>query len=99
MKGGKDMKKTYKFYFTDQVYALKESEQDVFTIPKDTLEFDGNVFYHKIFKEFSLEQVIEVKNQMSEEEMNSDKFASYIFEMLKEMISDIVTKIEEEKVL
>ena len=49
MKGGKDMKKIYKFYFNEQSYILKENEEDRFVIPRDTLEFNGNEFYQNLF--------------------------------------------------
>lgn len=97
MKGGKDMKKIYKFYFNEQRYALKENEEDKFIIPKDTLEFNGNQFYQNIFKEYLLEDEIEIENIMSDEDMEKDKFAKYIFNMIQTMINDIMKKISEEK--
>ncbi len=91
------MKKIYKFYFNEQRYALKENEEDKFIIPKDTLEFNGNQFYQNIFKEYLLEDEIEIENIMSDEDMEKDKFAKYIFNMIQTMINDIMKKISEEK--
>lgn len=91
------MKKIYKFYFNEQSYILKENEEDRFVIPRDTLEFNGNEFYQNLFKEYSFEDKIEIENMMNEKEIEKDKFAKYILEMLQTMIDDIIKKIDEEK--
>lgn len=91
------MKKIYKFYFNEQSYILKENEEDRFVIPMDTLEFNGNEFYQNLFKEYSFEDKIEIENMMNEKEIEKDKFAKYILEMLQTMIDDIIKKINEEK--
>ncbi len=91
------MKKIYKFYFNEQSYILKENEEDRFVIPRDTLEFNGNEFYQNLFKEYSFEDKIEIENMMNEKEIEKDKFAKYILEMLQTMIDDIIKKINEEK--
>ena len=91
------MKKIYKFYFNEQSYILKENEEDRFVIPRDTLEFNGNEFYQNLFKEYSFEDKIEIDNMMNEKEIEKDKFAKYILEMLQTMIDDIIKKINEEK--
>ena len=91
------MKKIYKFYFNEQSYILKENEEDRFVIPRDTLEFNGNEFYQNLFKEYSFEDKIEIENMMNEKEIEKDKFAKYILEMLQTMIDDIIKKITEEK--
>lgn len=91
------MKKIYKFYFNEQSYILKENEEDRFVIPRDTLEFNGNEFYQNLFKEYSFEDKIEIENMMYEKEIEKDKFAKYILEMLQTMIDDIIKKINEEK--
>ena len=88
------MKKIYKFYFNEQSYILKENEEDRFVIP---LEFNGNEFYQNLFKEYSFEDKIEIENMMNEKEIEKDKFAKYILEMLQTMIDDIIKKINEEK--
>ena len=90
------MKKIYKFYFNEQSYILKENEEDRFVIPRDTLEFNGNEFYQNLFKEYSFEDKIEIENMMNEKEIEKDKFAKYILEMLQTMIDDIIKKINEE---
>lgn len=91
------MKKIYKFYFNDKSYNLKENEEDKFIIQMDTLEFNGNQFYQNLFKEYSIEDEIEIENIMKNEEMEKDKFAKYILEMLKTMVKEISKKIDEEK--
>lgn len=91
------MKKIYKFYFNEQSYILKENEEDRFVISRDTLEFNGNEFYQNLFKEYSFEDKIEIENMMNEKEIEKDKFAKYILEMLQTMIDDIIKKINEEK--
>ena len=91
------MKKIYKFYFNEQSYILKENEEDRFVIPRDTLEFNGNEFYQNLFKEYSFEDKIEIENMMNEKEIEKDKFAKYILEMLQTIIDDIIKKINEEK--
>ena len=90
------MKKIYKFYFNEQSYILKENEEERFVIPRDTLEFNGNEFYQNLFKEYSFEDKIEIENMMNEKEIEKDKFAKYILEMLQTMIDDIIKKINEE---
>ncbi len=97
MKGGKDMKKIYKYYFDDKTYKLKLNNVDKFIISNDTLEFNGNQFYENIFKEYSEDDDIVIENEMTEEEMKSNKFAQPILDMIKEMIDAIVKKISEEK--
>ena len=97
MKGGKDMKKIYKFYFNEQSYILKEYVVFPRWRPRDTLEFNGNEFYQNLFKEYSFEDKIEIENMMNEKEIEKDKFAKYILEMLQTMIDDIIKKIDEEK--
>ena len=91
------MKKIYKFYFNEQSYILKENEEDRFVIPRDTLEFNGTEFYQNLLKEYSFEDKIEIENMMNEKEIEKDKFAKYILEMLQTMIDDIIKKINEEK--
>lgn len=93
------MKKIFEFYFDEQSYILKENkkEESKFIISKDTLEFNGDQFYQNIFKDYSYEDGIEIKNKMKDEDMEKDKFARYILDMLKEMISNIEKKIDEEK--
>ncbi len=91
------MKRIYKFCFNEQSYILKENEEDRFVIPRDTLEFNGNEFYQNLFKEYSFEDKIEIENMMNEKEVEKDKFAKYILEMLQTMIDDIIKKINEEK--
>lgn len=93
------MKKIFEFYFDEQSYILRESkdEENKFIIPKDTLEFNGNQFYQNIFKEYSDGDEIEIKNIMNTEDIEKDKFAGYILDMIKEMISGILKKINEEK--
>ena len=93
------MKKIFEFYFDEQTYILKENKKEgsKFIISKDTLEFNGNQFYQNIFKDYSYEDEIEIKNKMKDEDMEKDKFARYILDMLKEMISNIEKKIDEEK--
>ena len=97
MKGGKDMKKIYKYYFDDKSYKLKLEDVDKFIILKETLEFNGNQFYENIFKDYSEDYEIVIKNEMTEDDMKSDKFAQPILDMIKEMIYTIVKKISEEK--
>ena len=43
------------------------------------------------------EDKIEIENMMNEKEIEKDKFAKYILEMLQTMIDDIIKKIDEEK--
>lgn len=95
MKGGKDMKKIYKYYFDDNSYKLKLDGVDKFIILKETLEFNGNQFYENIFKDYS--EDFEIENEMTEEDMKADKFAQPILDMIKEMKDAIVKKISEEK--
>lgn len=89
------MEKVYKFYFNEKSYNLKEDEKDIFCIPRDTLEFNGNEFYQNIYKDFVIGDNIKFVNNMEENDMKSDLFAKYIFEMLQTMIKDIEKKIEE----
>lgn len=91
------MKKMFKYSFDDSSYKLKFNNEEKFVINKDTLEFNGNQFYENIFKEYTDGDEIEIENEMTIEEMKSDKFAQPILDIINEMIDSIIKKISEEK--
>ena len=98
MKGGKDMEKVYRFYFNEKSYNLKEDEKDIFCIPADTLEFNGNEFYQNIYKDFVIGDNIKIVNNMEENDMKKDHFAQYIFEMLQTMTNEIEKRLKEKNI-
>ena len=89
------MQKIYKFYSDNSGYTLKENDENMFFIPRETLEFNGNDFYKTVFKEYKNNDDIQVENMMSEEEQKEDKFGMYIFSMIETMIAEIIQKINE----
>ena len=94
MKGGKDMKKTYKFECDENSYIINYKNAEVFRINKDNLKVDGTKFYETFFKEYSVEDIIEVKKGKSIK--SSDKLANPIYDTIDELIKDIIDKIKKE---
>lgn len=89
------MKKIYNFSFDEKSYKIKIEGNEILTIPRDSLEFDGEELYNNIFKDFSGEE-IEINNEMSKEKMKSDIFAEPILDIIKEIIKSVIEKIKVE---
>ena len=53
MRGGRDMKKIYKFEESDEAYVILLDREEVYTINKDNLKVDGTKFYETFFTEYS----------------------------------------------
>lgn len=95
MKGGRDMKKTYKFEEQKEKYGIVDDKKEIFIINKDNLKIDGNKFYEAFFDNYSIGDVIEL--QKGESVNDEDKLSIATFDTLNKLINDIVEKIEEQK--
>ena len=95
MKGGRDMKKIYKFEEQKEKYVIMDDKDKVFIINKDNLKIDGNKFYEAFFYNYSIGDAIEL--QKGESVNNEDKLSIATYDTLNQLINDIVRKIEEQK--
>lgn len=95
MKGGRDMKKIYKFEEQKEKYVIMDDKDKVFIINKDNLKIDGNKFYEAFFDNYSIGDAIEL--QKGESVNNEDKLSIATYDTLNQLINDIVRKIEEQK--
>ena len=95
MKGGRDMKKIYKFEEQKEKYMIVDDKDEIFIINKDNLKIDGNKFYEAFFDNHSIGDVIEL--QKGESVNDEDKLSIATFDTLNKLINDIVEKIEEQK--
>lgn len=78
------MKRQIEFKFQDDRYFLEEDSEDVFSIKTSDLKFNSIAFYNGVYKDKI--PAIELVNSL-----NNDTFkkGAYIFEWLKEIISEI----------
>ena len=94
MKGGRDMKKIYKFEEEKQKYMIMDDKDEIFIINKDNLKIDGNKFYEVFFDDYSIGDVIELQKGKSVND--KEKLSIATFNTLNKLINDIVEKIEEQ---
>lgn len=95
MKGGRDMKKIYKFEEQKEKYVIINDKDEVFIINKDNLKIDGNKFYEAFFDNYSIGDVIELQKGKSVND--EDKLSIATYDTLNKLINDIIRKIEEQK--
>ena len=95
MKGGRDMKKIYKFEEQKEKYVIMNDKDEVFIINKDNLKIDGNKFYEAFFDNNSIGDVIELQKEKSVND--EDKLSIATYDTLNKLINDIIRKIEEQK--
>lgn len=95
MKGGKDMKKIYKFEENSESYVVFIDEIEVYTINKDNLKVDGTKFYETFFSGYSLGDIIELKKGDSLD--ISNKLSNAVYDTMNKLIMEIREKIEEQK--
>lgn len=95
MKGGRDMKKTYKFEEQKEKYMIVDDKDEIFIINKDNLKIDGNKFYEAFFDNYSIGDGIEL--QKGENVNDEDKLSIATFNTLNKLINDIAQKIQEQK--
>lgn len=95
MKGGRDMKKIYKFEEQKEKYVIMNDKDEVFMINKDNLKIDGNKFYEAFFDNYSIGDVIELQKGKSVND--EDKLSIATYDTLNKLINDIIRKIEEQK--
>ena len=95
MKGGKDMKKIFKFEEQEDKYVIMNDKDEIFTINKDNLKIDGNKFYEAFFDNHAIGDTIEVQKGKSVNNENKLSIATY--DTLNNLINDIIIKIEEQK--
>lgn len=95
MKGGKDMKRTYKFEEDDQAYRIYLDEIEKYAINKDNLKVDGTKFYETFFYEYSIGDSIEI---IKGETVNSNnKLSLAVFDTIDKLIQEISQKINEQE--
>lgn len=94
MKGGKDMKKIFKFEELKEKYAIMDDKKEIFTINKDNLKIDGNNFYEAFFDNYAIGDAIEL--QKGESVDNEDKLSNATYDTLNNVIKDVKKKIEEQ---
>lgn len=95
MKGGRDMKKIYKFEEQKEKYVIMNDKDEVFIINKENLKIDGNKFYEAFFDSYSIGDVIELQKGKSVND--EDKLSIATYGTLNKLINDIIRKIEEQK--
>lgn len=95
MKGGRDMKKIYKFEEQKEKYVIMNDKDEAFIINKDNLKIDGNKFYEAFFDNYSIGDVIELQKGKSVND--EDKLSIATYDTLNKLINDIIRKIEEQK--
>lgn len=95
MKGGKDMKKIYKFEEQKEKYVILYESNEIFEIYKDTLKIDGNKFYDAFFESYSNGDIIELEKGSSIIEEN--KLSNAIYNTVNNLFNEIVQKINEQK--
>lgn len=89
------MKKTYKLDVNTKEYIVLDGEEKVFSIPKDTLCFDGEKFYKAFFKNNDIKIDISLKKAYLKEIEKSDKFINSIYNLLTDMFNEISKEINE----
>lgn len=95
MKGGKDMKRTYKFEEDDQAYRIYLDEIEKYAINKDNLKIDGTKFYETFFYEYSIGDSIEI---IKGETVNpNNKLSLAVFDTIDKLIQEISQKINEQE--
>lgn len=94
------MKKEYDFCLTDSKYTICENDLEIFGINKDTLEFDGNVFYESIYKNIDDMENVEIilNNKLTENDRINEKSAFFTFETIKDIIDKINKSLNENDV-
>ena len=95
MKGGRDMKKIYKFEEQKEKYVIMNDKDEVFIINKENLKIDGNKFYEAFFDSYSIGDIIELQKGKSVND--GDKLSIATYGKLNKLINDIIRKIEEQK--
>ena len=95
MKGGRDMKKIYKFEEEKQKYMIMDDKDEIFIINKDNLKIDGNKFYEVFFDDCSIGDVIELQKGKSVND--KEKLSIATFNTLNKLINEKNKKIEEQK--
>ena len=89
------MKRIFEFEEQEEKYVIINNGVEIFSINKDNLKIDGNKFYEAFFEDYSIGDVIEIKKGSSMKEDN--KLSIPIFDAIKELIDDIIEKINEQK--
>ena len=91
MKGGKDMKKIFKYKIDNDNFIINaENGKNVLKISKNNLVLNGNDFYEGLFKNYKKGDKIEV---IKENEDIEEKLYHSVFEVLTELINNIELEI------
>ena len=91
MKGGRDMKKIFKYEIDNDKYIItNENGEVILTIYKNNLLLNGNEFYEGLFKNYKKNNEIEIVKENNE---SDDKLYHSIFEILVNIINNIESEI------
>ena len=93
MKGGRDMRKIFKYIIDDDKYIItNESGKTMLNIQKNNLILNGNDFYDALFKDYIKGDEIEI---IKEDKDVEDKLYHAIYNVLINLINNIKSKIDE----
>lgn len=93
MKGGRDMRKIFKYIIDDDKYIItNESGKTMLNIQKNNLILNGNDFYDALFKDYIKGDEIEI---IKEDKDIEDKLYHAIYNVLINLINNIKSKIDE----
>lgn len=95
MRGGRDMKKIYKFEESDEAYVILLDKEEVYTINKDNLKVDGTKFYETFFTEYSIGDIIQLIQGDSIDTNN--KLSIAVYDTMSKLINEIIEKIDAQK--
>lgn len=95
MKGGKDMKKIYKFEEDEVSYKIFLKGEEKYSISKDNLKLDGAKFYDAFFAEYLIGDSIELQQGKSLD--TSQKLSVSIYNTIDELLKEIIKKIDAKK--
>lgn len=88
------MIKTYIMFNKEDKYTINNSTEEIFEIPKKTLNVDGKKLYDALFSDFKKGDSIKINKDSSIDE-SKDKLSKAIYENIKEIIDKIVTGIND----
>ena len=95
MKGGKDMRRIYRFEESEQEYLIFLDEMEKFKISKENLKIDGTKLYESFFDEYSFGDTIELTKGKSLD--TSNKLSTSVYDTINKLFNDIIQKIDEQK--
>lgn len=89
------MKKTYEFKTNEEKYMIVNTNpnetKEAFEINKKEMQFDTNKFYQYIFADIETEMEIEILDRTD----NQDKAAKRVYNIVSEIVSEVMKKMNE----